>query len=298
MSSPLNPDLLTLARETRGLSQTELASAIERTPGYVNKVERGFIQPNDVQVAAFSKALRYPITFLTSQDRVVGYDSPCLYHRKRKTLQVKILAQTEARMHALRLHVRWLLHDLEIEPVFTFHSLDPDEFGGPESVAQALRRAWGLPRGPIPDLTAVIEAAGGVVKLADFGTTKLDGVSCWEKKGPAFFYLNSALPTENLRFTLAHKLGHLIMHLHPTSDPEGEADEFADEFLMPAADIREQLQNLQFAKLGPLKEYWRVSMNNLITRATRLNVITSSRSQSLYTQLSQKGYIASSEPYP
>src|SRR5215470_3149648 len=298
VSMAFNPDMLTLARESRGLSQTDLAGAIGRTPGYVNKVERGFIQPNDVQIAAFGKALCYPTAFLTSQERVVGYDSPCLYHRKRKTLQVKVLAQVAARMHALRLHVRWLLRDLEIEPALTFRSLDPDEFGGPESVAQALRHAWGLPRGPIPNLTEVIEAAGGVVTLADFSTTKLDGMSCWEKNGPPFFYLNSAMSAEVLRFTLAHEIGHLVMHLHPTSDPEGEADRFAAEFLMPAADIRGQLQNLQFAKLGPLKEYWRISMKNLITRAARLDVITTGRGRSLYVLLSQKGYLASSEPYP
>src|SRR5262249_20559986 len=98
MSMPFNPDMLTLARESRGLSQTDLAGAIGRTPGYVNKAERGFIQPNDVQIAAFGKALRYPTPFVTSQERVMGYDSPCLYHRKRKTLQVRVLAQVAARM--------------------------------------------------------------------------------------------------------------------------------------------------------------------------------------------------------
>src|SRR5689334_4579038 len=107
-----NPDMLTLARESRGMSQTELAAAIERTPGFVNKVERGFIQPNDLQLATIAKAVRYPTAFLTSQERIIGYDSPCLYHRKRKTLPVKVLTRVEARMHALRLHVRWLLRDL------------------------------------------------------------------------------------------------------------------------------------------------------------------------------------------
>jgi Zn-dependent peptidase ImmA (M78 family)/transcriptional regulator with XRE-family HTH domain len=296
--STLNPDMLALAREARGISQTELARRIQRTPGYVNKVERGFLEPTESQIGALSEALRYPVAFLISSERVQGYDSPCLYHRKRRTLPSRLLERTEARMHALRLHVRWLLQGLDIEPMLSFHSMDPDEFGGPAAVAQALRRAWGRPRGPIRSLTELVEAAGGVVVLDDFGSTKLDGLSCWEKDGPPLFYLNRGTPVEVLRFTTSHELGHLIMHLHPTPDPEGEADQFAAEFLMPAQEIRGQLQNLQFSKLGPLKEYWGISMRNLITRATKLGVITSSRSRSLYVQLSQKGYLGFNEPYP
>ncbi len=296
--SGFNPDMLTLARETRSVSQTELARRIGRTPGYVNKVEHGFIEPTQAQIAAFGRELCYPVSFFESHEPGFVYDSPCLYHRKRKTLPQRLLQRVEARMHALRLHVRWLTRDLEIEPLFSLHTMDSDEFGGPEKVAQALRRAWGLPRGPIPNLTHLVEAAGAVVLLDDFGTTKLDGLSCWEKAGPPLFYLNSAIPTDILRFTLAHELGHLVMHAHPTLDPEGEADAFAAEFLMPASEIRSHLQNLQFAKLGVLKQYWRVSMKNLITRASRLGVVTESRSRSLYVQLSEKGYIASAEPYP
>lgn len=112
-----------------------------------------------------------------------------------------------------------------------------------------------------------------------------------------FFYLNEKKSAEILRFTLAHELGHLTMHHYPSSDLETEADRFAAEFLMPAAQIRPQLQNLQYAKLFRLKEYWGVSMRNLITRAARLDAITPSRSRSLYVQLSRQGY-ATEEPYP
>lgn len=297
-SANFNPDMLALARAARGLSQTQLAAMIEKSSGYVNKVERGYVEPTEAQVQAMSKALRYPTSFLTSQERILGFDSPCLYHRKRKTLPSKVLDRIEARMHALRLHVRWLMQGLEIQPMFSFHSMDAEEFGGPVGTAQALRRAWGRPRGPIRNLTELVEAAGGIVVLEDFGTTKLDGISCWERNGPPLFYLNMGIPAEVLRFTLAHEIGHIVMHMHPTADLEGEADAFAAEFLMPAHEIRGQLQNLQFAKLGPLKEYWGVTMRNLITRAAKLGVITPSRSRSLYVQLSEKGYLGFNEPYP
>lgn len=297
MTAQLNPSMLILARESRGLTVTELARRVEVTPGYVSKVENGIVTPSQNHMEALARALHYPLAFLTRQDRIVGFDSPCLYHRKRKTLPVKALRLVEAQMHVMRLEVRELLDEMDVEAPYAMHTLDADEYGSPEKVAQALRRAWGIPRGPVPNLTSVIEAAGGIVVLADFGHGKLDGLSCWEKNGPPFFYLNSQKSPEILRFTLAHELGHLTMHYFPTADPEGEADRFAAEFLMPASEVRSQLQGLQFAKLGPLKTYWRISMRNLITRADRLGCITPSRSRSLYVQLSQKGYVAN-EPYP
>lgn len=293
----LNPGMLVLARESRGYTQTELATRVDVSPGYVSKVEKGIVLPSDRHVAALADALEYPRAFLTQEARVMGFDSPCLYHRKRKTLPVKTLRRVEAQMHVTRLQIRRLLADLDLEAPFSMHTLDPDEFGSPEKVAQALRRAWSIGPGPVPNLTQVVEAAGGVIAKDDFGHGKLDGLSCWEKDGPPFFYLNSRQPPEILRFTLAHELGHLTMHYYPTPDPEGEADRFAAEFLMPATEIRGQLQGLQFAKLGPLKSYWRVSMKNLITRASKLGAVSASRSRSLYVQLSQKGYI-NDEPYP
>lgn len=291
-----NPQMLTLARESRGLTRSELGTRIGASAGYVSKVEDGFITPSDDRLMMLSVALRYPRALFTDPKRIAGIDSPCLYHRKRKTLPVKALRLVEAQMYMTRLQVRHLLAEVEIEPPNTMHSLDPDEYGSPENVAQELRRVWGVPRGPIRNMVEVIESAGGVVVAADFDHGKLDGLSCWEKDGPPFFYLNESKPAEILRFTLAHELGHLTMHFTPTADPEAEADRFAAELLMPAAEIRGQLHNVQFAKLPALKGHWRVSMKNLVTRAARLNAITPSRARSLYVQLSQKGYV-SEEPF-
>lgn len=292
-----NPAMLTLARESRGMSRKELSAAANISEGYLSRLERGHVEPTASKLAELAAAVSYPTKFLVYEDRIRGFDSPCLYHRARKTMPKRSLERVEAQMHVTRLQVRWLFDGLDLETSAQMHTLDQEEFGSPEKVAQALRVAWGVGRGPIPNLTELIEYAGGIVYLAEFGHGKLDGLSCWEKNGMPFFYLNQAKPAEVLRFTLAHELGHLTMHHYPSADPEGEADRFAAEFLMPASQIRSQLVNLQFVKLFRLKEYWGVSMKNLITRAARLETVPPSRSRSLYVQLSQKGYITD-EPYP
>ncbi len=132
---------------------------------------------------------------------------------------------------------------------------------------------------------------------APFGTRKLFGMSCWSKVGRPFFYMNEEMPTADLRWTLAHELGHLTMHAGaPNGDPEVEADEFAAEFLCPRLEIRPQLLDLSFDRLPNLKAYWRVSMKTLIRRAEKLDAIPQKRAVSLYKQYSARRYSVS-EPY-
>ena len=69
--------------------------------------------------------------------------------------------------------------------------------------------------------------------------------------------------------TLAHELGHLVMHRFPSPDMENEAHAFASAFLMPAGDIRPYLQSrrIDLQLLASLKPEWRVSMQSIIMRA-------------------------------
>jgi Zn-dependent peptidase ImmA (M78 family) len=207
-------------------------------------------------------------------------------------MPTKILAKVEAEMYTTQIQVNTLLADLDIEAPNHFLTLDLDEFDGdPVAVAQEVRRAWRIPRGPIPNLVRVIEAAQGIVVFRDFGTRKLDGMSCWPRGGRPLFYLNSAMPADRLRLTLAHELGHLVMHATPPAgDPEQEAQAFASEFLAPAAEIRPQLRDLRFAQLPGLKEHWRMSMQAIIMAAKTSEAIPENRVRSLFVQLSQHGY--------
>jgi hypothetical protein len=94
-------------------------------------------------------------------------------------------------------NVHKLLDGLEVEGERMFHTLDPDEYGGsPVEVARALRAAWRVPEGPIRNLTTLIESAGGIVVMEDFGTRKLFGMSCWTTRGHPLFFLNSTIPTD------------------------------------------------------------------------------------------------------
>lgn len=296
----LNPEVLILARDSRGCTQQELADAAGVTQGLISKAQRGVATLSPTHVSAIAQYLDYPERLFYEPGRVREVGSACLYHRKRKTLPAKVLSRLNARMHIRNINVLNLLDGLEIEGDRIFHTLDPDEFGGdPTAVARELRRVWRVPDGPIPNLTALIESAGGIVLMEDFGHRKLFGMSCWTTLGGhPLFFLNSEGSTDELRWTMAHELGHLIMHGTPTDgDPEEEADAFAGEFLAPAALFKSDVRRLTFDRLPQLKAYWGLSMKGVITRARAIGAITKPAATKLYKQHSARGYNAA-EPYP
>ena len=82
--------------------------------------------------------------------------------------------------------------------------LDPDDVGSPEAVAQQVRVIWRLPMGPVSNVVAAVERAGGLVLPLDFGTTLIDAVSQWPSGGPPMIFVNDASPGDRMRFTLTH----------------------------------------------------------------------------------------------
>jgi len=291
-----NPDMLILAREARGYTLTNLAGAINVSVGLLSKIEHGIVHATDAHINAIATELEFPVSLFYRPEHVRGTDSPCLHHRKRKTMPKLMLKRIEAQMHLAQLQVTRMLEDLDIEGALTLATLDPDEYGGPQAVAQALRALWRLPSGPIPNLVQVLEAAGAVVLLRDFGAGKLDGMSSWAG-GPAVFYINSRIPTDRMRWTLAHELGHLVMHPQATSgDQEDEADQFALEFLAPEAELKHDLRSLTFARLPALKMHWRISMIALVRAAGRFDAVPAPKLKSMYVQISRSGW-RTKEPF-
>lgn len=287
--------MLTVARESRGYSQTELARRLQVTQGYISKLEASLIEIPDDRLPAIAAALDYPPEFFLQRPRFG--DSPCLFHRKRQTLRVTDLRRIEAETTIAGLVVRNVMHGLEVETERTFPMMDIDEYGSPEEVAQRVRRHWRLPSGPMKNLVRAIEVAGGIVVRHAFGTQKIDAISQWPSGERPLFLVNVDIPWDRVRFTLAHEVGHLVMHAVPSSEMEAEAGRFAAEFLMPADEIAPDLVNATLPKLVALKGFWRVSIAALVRQARDLGGITPRQYRYLYMQLGRLGY-RKVEPHP
>jgi Zn-dependent peptidase ImmA (M78 family)/DNA-binding XRE family transcriptional regulator len=298
MNAKVNPEMVVLARELLELTQKELAEAVSLTQATISRYESGLVEVPREHVAVLAKVLKRPESFFYWPERRRGATDS--FHRKLKSLLVREMNVITARVNFLRLQTARLLRYAKVRSNYSFHRLDAATYGGPEGCAQQLRRLWQLPAGPVRNLVNAIEAAGGVVFRCSFGTEKADGVSQWpldDDQMPPVFFVREEAPGDRERWTLAHEIGHIVMHHLPAVDPEGEADRFASEFLMPAAEIEPSLSNMTLPKAAELKGYWKASMQAIIYRAYQLNKISKEKYTQLFRQIYAKHY-HKCEPVP
>ena len=285
-----NASLITLIREYRGLTQADLANGAGLSQGYLSKVEHEQLTPSDDAIERIASALDWPAPFFFRTDRVYGFGTACMFHRKQASLSVHMLRSVQAKVNVLRIALAPLLREGARDGA-RMPLMDVDAYpGGPPQIAQLVRATWQMPLGRVTNLTATLEERGCIVCRVDFGTRQLDAVSHWSPDIPPLFFVNASAPPDRIRYSLAHELGHVVMHAVPTPDMEQEANMFASEFLMPEREIKSSLGALDLARAAQLKAYWRVSIAALILRARDLEIISRQKASRLYVQLSSLGY--------
>jgi Zn-dependent peptidase ImmA (M78 family)/DNA-binding XRE family transcriptional regulator len=284
-----NAEMLTLARESRGLTQAELAERCGISQGRISKMESGLVHTTMDEIAALSRALDYPDEFFFQTDRIYGPSTSEFYHRKRSAVPAKVLDKIHAQLNIRRIHIAQMVRSADLPSAFP--RLDPEEFRGDiNEIARAVRAMWQLPRGPIKSVVTAIENAGGVVVRMRFDTEKVDAVSWWVPGNPPVFAVNETLPADRERLTLCHELGHLVMHAVPRPNMEEEANQFAGSFLMPPGEIRADLRDVDLHRLAALKQHWRTSMAAILKQAMRTGAISDGKARWIWIQMGRMGY--------
>lgn len=282
-------EALSVARRAKGITQEELAHRAEITQAALSRYENDLREPASDVVEKLAKVLGITPMLLTRGQRLGGAMAADAHMRRRATASARDWRRLEAKLNMYRLHTHQLMDEVALRSERPVPSVDPMEVS-PDAAARLTRMQWRLPVGPVRELIGWLEAAGCVVIEEDFGTARVDGLSQWVGAHPLML-VNSRTPTDRKRLTLAHELGHLVMHSDIfTPDPEAEANQFAAEFLMPAAVIRPQLRSLTLGKLQDLKRLWAVSMQALIERAFHLKTIAPSDRTRLYKQIGARGW--------
>jgi len=293
MNKRFNGQLLSLARQVRRLSQGELVASLGGavTQGTLSKIEHGHIQPQDELVEKIAAALRLRPSFFF--DSVYVRQPLVSYHRKRQKLSVRDEESVHGLAEVFRINLRKCLDAVEIETTLpSVPAVDPDEFSGEiEEIAAVVRQRWALPRGPVSDLTQLMEDAGVLIVAFDFGSPLIDGFCQFGGDGlPPFVFMNSQQPKDRYRFSLAHELGHLVMHRTPSQNQEIEANRFASEFLMPTRDIRQDFEQHSLTRFMDLKRYWGVSMQALIYKAWQTGSLTDRMFKYYQIEMSKRGW--------
>lgn len=285
-------DLVSLRRRMLGFSQADLAERSGISQGTLSKIEQGLREASAEQVDKLGVALECPNSFFFQSVR--EYGPPMSAHpmyRKKASVGQKVIDRVIADLNVRIAHIRTFLSAVDFTPELPFPSYDLDEFAGDcGEVASSVRRAWYVPHGPIKSLTDYAERAGCLVVHCDMEEAKIDGVSYRVAGLPPVIFLNRNQPADRMRFSLAHEIGHLVLHRYPSPDMEREADEFASALLMPKSDIAPHLSDLTVERAALMKPVWRVSMAALIVRATTLGRIDKNRAGYLWRQMSSRGF--------
>lgn len=295
-----NHQMVTLARESRAITQTALAPQVGIPQGTLSKVEAGDVDITDELAKAFSRALKYPLPFFAQNDPVYPFGASTFYHRKQQSVPAPILRRIEAKVNIYRFQIVRLLRATDLDLRNGFRRIDPTEHRGKiEPIAGLVRAGWRVPSGPIANMVRLIEDNGGIVIRFHFGTSKMSGLSEWIPPAPPLFFLNDhpEISADRDRFTLAHEVGHVILHALINPNMEQEANRFGAEFLMPSSEIRSQIRTpLKLHTVAKLKPYWKVSMASLLSRARDLGIVTENQFVYLRIQLQQRGYLHREPP--
>jgi Zn-dependent peptidase ImmA (M78 family)/DNA-binding XRE family transcriptional regulator len=284
-SNRLNPKMIALARESRGLSQLELAEKLSLSPSHMSRIEQDFTDLGEHHIGSLTTVLNYPVEFFYQEGENLP---PALALRKRNIVAQKILLPIEAQTNIYRLNTEKLLNAINYTEI-NLPVLDIEKLGSPAEAARKLRKFWKIEKGVINNLTQVLEDNGLFLINFDFNTDRVDGMSILASSKFPIIFSNKRSLGDRQRFTLAYELGHLVMHLYTnptfTRDISHEANEFAAEFLMPEKDIKVDYKDgVTINTLADLKRKWKVSMQALLYRANDIGIITDNQKRYLVNQ--------------
>jgi len=296
-----NKSTIALARELKGLTQAALSQAMGTVSQIeLSNLETGRTPITDQHIQQLSKALNVRPSFFTKEEPVNKRLSR-FYYRKRNTLPAKTQNAIEAQIKVLRGLFMELLKEVEAD-TRELPYMPVSKNNGPEEIASAVRLFFNLDDGPIENLVSLVEQTGVPVVFLNAGSDKFSGMTVQTDVNTHIIFLNKNMPNDHKRFTLAHELGHLIMHIPFADEPEffsdmenleaieKQADRFAGAFLMPAREIKRQMaHSFTYSRLTELKLYWKVSKQAIIYRAKDLNMITPQKFTNLFVELSRNG---------
>ncbi|MGH3756959.1 helix-turn-helix domain-containing protein [Actinophytocola sp.] len=288
-----SPARLTMARELAGLRKRELAALIERTAAAVSQYELGQSRPSASTLARCATALDLPVGFFGMGRPRLRLDTTHAHFRSLRATTAVGRRQALAHVELL-----WEITD-RLDRVI---ELPPVDLGLPLGIphgdvvrtARTVRKAWDLGAGPVVHLVRNLEARGIVVtRIPAVDASTIDAFSSALHGRPTIALSDKGNPMRR-RFSVAHELGHLLLHPDPAPGSpahERQANAFAAEFLMPAAEVRPLLPTpVDVPALKEVADGYGVSVAALVYRGKDLGVYGESTVRRTMTTLTALGW--------
>jgi Zn-dependent peptidase ImmA (M78 family)/DNA-binding XRE family transcriptional regulator len=291
-------DKIRQAREIRGMTQEKLGSEIGRSKALIAQVERGFKEASSDLMEAIAFATKFPLTFFDVPPHIEFPISEVIFRAKADISRKDILAAVRYTEHVFGIALS-LSRRLKSIPV-GIKSLSSN----PITAARETRQLMKIdPHEPIVNMIRTLERVGVwcfAMPVLEDG----DAFCLWmeiEQRSIPIIAVSAKAPVDRLRLSVAHELGHLVLHrdsiLRSRKDVEEEAFSFAAEFCMPAQAMeREMTGPITLSTLARLKLRWGISIAALVRRAHELKLITTRQYHYLFQQLSARGWRTEEPP--
>jgi Zn-dependent peptidase ImmA (M78 family)/DNA-binding XRE family transcriptional regulator len=283
-----------LAREINGLTQKELLRRIDELAGRrvsqsaIAEIESGRLNPSSELSTAIGDVTGFPIAFFEQGELPEFPSGSLVLYRAKAAVTAKEEAQV--RRHAQLLTEIVSRIGRRVNPIP--NRIPQLQDSPPEEAARLTRAALGSsPDRPIENLVRAIERAGVLMLALPIRRELIDAFSVWVGRHDhtCCIALLSNSPPDRQRFSVAHELGHLVLHRTirgTTAGMEREADQFAAELLTPFDAMEaEIIPPVTLVSLRDLKARWRVSMRSLINRAHEVNAISARQRGYLFAKM-------------
>jgi Zn-dependent peptidase ImmA (M78 family)/DNA-binding XRE family transcriptional regulator len=308
-----NSEKLVEARMARGLTQAQLAKylGIDRQSMY--RYEKG-TAPRPELREKIADVLEVPSGFFSDYRNEYIEEQSTIHYRKYASTKIIEREQIKVQNHwvykiykLLSNYVAFPLFDLpgNIMKLTKEDFYTEDEI---EIIASTLRKEWNLSDEPIKNLAQLLESKGIIIgnriSYSDQTAKRVD--ACSELiEGRPFIFIEHDKSSARLRFSLAHELGHIILHKYVTEHDledkktykkiEAEAFYFAGAFLLPSTSFANEVWSTKLEHLVSLKKRWRVSIQAMIMRANKLGLYSHEQKENLIISMGRKK-IRTNEP--
>lgn len=297
---------LKVARTAAGLSLRGLAERIgnQVSAQMIARYERNEALPSSTVLIALADALGVSEDYLLDQSdlRLEGIE-----FRKKQLTGRKEEAMVEAKV--LDAVERYLaIEDIIGAPSANWVPPPGTPFRAAnlveaEAAARHLRNSWGLGSDAVPNLAEFLEEQGIKVIVLDLPES-VSGLLAQVRRRDGrlvpVIVVNQTHTGERQRLTIAHELGHLLLHLTGGVDEEKAAFRFGSAFLMPAemlsAEVGRHRRALALGELLELKKLFGVSAQAIAYRCKDLDIIGPGAYRALFQKFSRLGW--RSPPYP
>ena len=285
-------DRIQQARKASGLSLRALGEKAGVTAMAISKYENDQSTPSSEVLLALAKSLNVRTEYFFRQASV---ELENIEHRDHHQLpaneEKKVIADVKEQLE------RWEeLEKFVPAPWSIPFDLPKDlpkqitDYDQIEKVAINVREHWDLGLNPISDLIDTIETKGIKVLITQYdGHKNFNGLSATVNGAPVVV-VGKHWTGDRQRFTLAHELGHLVLHdlLDSSLGEEKACNRFAGAFLAPKDSVISCLgvrrKRLELQELSMLKQDWGLSMMAWSFRAKDLNIIPDTTYKQLWSE--------------